>query len=46
MYRIMGKAGCKHVISVMQGDGMTTYIQHSKIYVEKITSQHNEISDK
>ena len=33
IYRIMGKAGYKHVISEMQGDGMITYIQHSKMCV-------------
>ena len=27
MYRIMGEAGGKHVISAMQGDSMITYIQ-------------------
>ena len=45
MYKIMGDAGSKHVISAIQGDDMITYIQHSKMCVQEITSQNNGISD-
>ena len=36
----MGEAGSKHVISTTQGDGMVNYIQHSKIYVQKVIFQY------
>ena len=29
----------------MQGDGTITYILHSKMYIQKATSQYNETSD-
>ena len=45
MYRIIGKAGSKQVISIMQGDIMITYIQHSQMYIQEVTSQYNGISD-
>ena len=45
MYRIISEAGGKHVISAMQGDSVITYIQHSKTYIQKFTSQYNGISD-
>ena len=45
IYRITGEIGSKHVISAMQGDGMMTYIQHSKMCVQKIASQYDGISD-
>ena len=38
MNRSMVEAGSKHVISAMQGNGIITYIQHRKIYVQKVTS--------
>ena len=41
----MGEAGGKHVISAMQGDSMITYIQHSKMCVQKVTTQYNGICD-
>ena len=41
----MGEAGSKHVISAIQGDGTITHIQHSKIYVQKVTSKYNGIND-
>ena len=41
----MGEAGGKHVISIMQGDSMITYIQHSKMCVQKVATQYNGISD-
>ena len=44
MYRIMGEAVSKCVISIMQGDGTITYIQHSKIYVQEVITQYNGIS--
>ena len=31
----MGEAGSKHVISIMQGDGMIIYVLHSKVYFRK-----------
>ena len=42
---IMGEAGGKHVISAMQVDSMITYIQHSKLCIQEVTTQHNGISD-
>ena len=45
MYRIMGEAGGKHVISAMQGDSTVAYVQHSKMCVQEITSQYDGISD-
>ena len=45
MYRIMGEAGNKWVISAMQGDGMIIYVQHSKMYIQEVNSQYNELSD-
>ena len=45
MYRITGEASSKRVISAMQGDGNTTYVQHRKMYIQDITSQYNRISD-
>ena len=41
----MIEAGSKSVISVMQGDSTITYIQHSKICVQEVTSQYKGISD-
>ena len=41
----MGEAGNKHVINAMQGDGTSTYIQHTKMCIQKVTSQYNGISD-
>ena len=41
MHRVKGEASNKHAISVMQGDGMITYVQHSKMCVQKVTSQYN-----
>ena len=41
----MGEAGSKHVISTTQGDGTITYIGHSKICIQEVTSQYNGISD-
>ena len=41
----MGEAGSKLLISATQGDGMITYIQHSKIYVQEVTSYYNGIVD-
>ena len=38
IYRIMGETGSKHVISAMQADGMSIYVQHSKMYIQKVTS--------
>ena len=45
MYRIMSEAGSKHVISTMQGNSMVTYIQHSKMCIQEVTSQYDGISD-
>ena len=45
MYRITCEAGGKHVISAMQDDSIITYVQHSKIYVQEVTSQYDGISD-
>ena len=45
MYMITGEAGGKHVISTMQGDSTIIYIQHSKMYVQKVTTQYNGSSD-
>ena len=45
MYRIMGEAGGKCVISTMQGNSMITYIQHSKVCVQEVTTQYNGTSD-
>ena len=45
MYRIMGEAGGKYVISTMQGDSTITYIQHGKMYIQEVTTQYNGISD-
>ena len=45
MYRIIDEAGNKYRISKMQGDGTITYILHSKMYIQKATSQYNETSD-
>ena len=39
--RIIGKAGGKHIISTMQGNSTITYIQHSKMCVQKNTTQYN-----
>ena len=33
MYKIIGEAGSKHVISIEQGDGTITYILYSKMCV-------------
>ena len=41
----MDEAGSQHVISAMQGDGIITYIQNSKMYIQKVTFQYNGISD-
>ena len=41
----MGETGGKHVISAMQGDSMITYIQYSKICLQRVTSQYDGISD-
>ena len=38
IYRFMGEAGSEHVASTMQGDSMISYIQHNKMYIQKITS--------
>ena len=46
MYRIMSEAGGKHVISAMQGDSTITYIQHSKMCVQEVTSRYDGISDR
>ena len=43
MYRIMGEAGDKCVISTMQGDSTITDIQHTKICVQEVTTQYNGI---
>ena len=45
MCRIMGEAGSKNLINTMQDDGMITYIQNSKMCVQKATSQYKGISD-
>ena len=45
MYQIMVDAGSKLVISAMQGDGTIAYVQHSKMFVQKVSSQCNGISD-
>ena len=45
MYRIMGEAGSKCIISAMQANGMITYVQHSNIFVQEVTSQYNRIGD-
>ena len=45
MYRVMGEAGGKHVISAMQGNGAITNIQQSKMYVREVNTQYDEISD-
>ena len=42
---MMGEAGSKHVISAMQGYSMIAYNQHSKMCVQKVASQYNEITD-
>ena len=41
----MGEAGGKRVISAMQGDSKITYVLHSKMYVQEVTSQYDGISD-
>ena len=43
--RILGEAGCKHVIDITQGDDMITYVQHCKTYIQKTTSHKNKIID-
>ena len=43
--RIMGEAGGKHVLSTMQDDSMITYIQQSKMCVQKNTTQYNGTRD-
>ena len=45
MYRIINEADPRHIISTMQNDSTITYIQHSKICVQEVTSQYNKISD-
>ena len=45
MYKTTGEAGSKCIISAMQGDGMITYVQHSKMCVQEVTSQYDGISD-
>ena len=45
MYRIMGGAGSKCVVSAMQGDGTVTYVQHINMCIQEVTSQYNGISD-
>ena len=45
MYNIMGEAGGKYIISAMQGDITITYIQHSIMCIQEVTTQYNEISD-
>ena len=45
MYRIIGEADSKYVISAMQGDSMITYVQHSKICIQEVITQYNGISD-
>ena len=45
MYGIMGEACSKCVFSALQGDSMITYIQHSKMCVQEVTTQYNGISD-
>ena len=45
VYRIMGGAGSKCVISTTQGDSMINYVQHSKMCVQEATSQYDGISD-
>ena len=41
----MGEAGSKCIISAIQGDGMITYVQHSKMCIQEFTFQYNRISD-
>ena len=41
----MGEAGNKHLISAMQGKGSITYVQYSKMYIQKDTSQYTGIND-
>ena len=43
--KIMGEAGGKYVISAMQDDSTITYFQHSKVYIQKVTTQYNGIRD-
>ena len=45
MYRIMGDAGSKHVVSATQGNGMIIYIEYSKMYISEVTCQYYERSD-
>ena len=45
MYRIMVKAGGKHIISTTQGDSRITYVQYSKMCIQEVTSQYDGISD-
>ena len=40
----MGEVG--GIISAMQGDSMITYVQHSKMFVQKVTFQYDGISDR
>ena len=41
----MGEAVSKHLISAMQGDGMLTHVQQSKLCFQEITSHYNGIGD-
>ena len=45
MYRIMGEAGREHIISSMQGDHAAIYIHHSRVCIQKASSQHDRVSD-
>ena len=45
MYRIMGEAGIKHIISAMQGYGIITYIQYNRICVQEAISQYYGIGN-
>ena len=41
----MGEADCKHVSTAMQSDPTFTYIQHSRMFVQKVTPQDIRVSD-
>ena len=43
--RITGKAGGKHIIGATQGDSMITYILHSTMCIQKVTTQYSGICD-
>ena len=45
IYKIAGEADGKHVINTTQGDSTITYIQHSKMCIQEVTTQYNGIND-